>query len=238
MVKIYNNWHYHKDNNDSSNSSDPLLIIKDVCDLMLKSFDEHPDKELLIIDNPQLGHPMCLKDNSIIFLSTAGNTYWAQNAYQLTHELCHYFIKKKATKYDNSWLEESICELASIYFLSEIAVSWSISDDIKKSSYSSSITDYVSDLLNPTINVDLKYLGIKGSTLYEEMNSDTYIRDKNNFIANKLLPIFQMTPSLWEDVYLIRKFNIKDLNSFFDDWSKFAKQDNKEAIFEIQNLFL
>ena len=235
MIKIYDNWHYQKDKSDSSNINDPLIIIRDVCNLMLKAFDENPDTVLHIIDDKQLGYPMCLDNNRIIYLSTAGNTYWAQNAYQLSHELCHHFIKKKSPTDEHSWFEESICELASIYFLSEIASNWSTSAN---KSYSSKITDYLSNLLIKPLNINLKQLGIQSSAFYEKMNADPYLRVENNFIANKLLPIFKKTPSLWEDVYLIRKLNIKDLNSFFTEWSKLAKQENVGAILEISQLFL
>jgi len=238
MIKIYDDWHYQKDESDSSHFNDPLIIIRDVCDLMLKAFDENPDTVLQIIDHKHLGYPICLDNNVIIYLSTVGNTYWAQNAYQLSHELCHHFIKKKAPTGDNSWFEESICELASIYFLSEIASIWSTSANNTKSSYSSSITDYFSNLLISPFIIDLKQLSIQSSAFYEEMNSDPYLRENNNFIANKLLPIFKKTPSLWGDVYLIRKLNIKDLNSFFTKWSRLANRENVGAILEISELFL
>lgn len=238
MMKIYDNWHYQKDESDSSHFNDPLIIISDVCDLMLEAFDEHPDTVLQIIDNKQLGHPMCLDGNKIVFLSTVGNTFWAQNAYQLSHELCHHFIKKKAPTGNNSWFEESICELASIYFLSEIAFIWSTSTNNTKSSYSSSITDYFSNLQVDLLNIDLKQLGVHSSALYKAMNANPELRYENRFIANKLLPIFQETPTLWEDIYLIRKLHIKDLNSFFNEWSQLAKSKNKGAILEISELFL
>lgn len=238
MIKIYDNWHYQKDKSDSEHVNDPLIIIRDVCDLMLKAFDENPDTVLQIIDDKQRESPICLDNNIIIYLSTAGNIYWAQNAYQLGHELCHHFINKKSPKVENSWFEESICELASIYFLSEIASNWSTSANNTKSLFSSSITDYVSNLFIKPLNINLKQLSIQTSAFYEKMNADPYLRDENNFIANKLLPIFKKTPSLWEDVYLIRKFNIKDLNSFFTEWSQLAKQENVGAILEISELFL
>ncbi|MFD2628776.1 hypothetical protein [Oceanobacillus kapialis] len=238
MMKIYDNWYYQKDESDLSHCSDPLIIIRDVCDLMLEAFNEIPDTALYIIDNKHLGSPICLDDNKTILLSTAGNTYWAQNAYQLSHELCHHFIKKKAPTGKNSWFEESICELASIYFLSEIASIWSVSSIDTKSSYSSSITDYISNLLNSSLDIELKQLNIQSSVLYKEMNNSPYLRDENNQIANKILPIFKENPSLWKDVYLIRKLNVKDLNSFFTKWSQLANQENVGAILKISELIL
>ena len=238
MIKIFGNWHYQKDKNDSSHLDDPLIIIRDVCDLMLKAFDENPDTDLLIIDDNQRDYPEYLHNKKIIYLATAGNDYWAQNAYQLSHELCHHFIMKKSPTGDNSWFEESICELASIYYLSEVASNWSTSSNDDKSSYYSGITRYLSKLLISPLNLNLKELSIQSSVFYKEMNSNQYLRDKNRFIANKLLPIFKKTPSLWEDVYLIRKLNIKDLNSFFTEWSQLAKHKNARAILEISELFL
>ncbi|MEA0563265.1 hypothetical protein [Lysinibacillus irui] len=237
-TKIYDNWHYQKDENDSSHYNDPLIIIRNVCDLMLEAFDENPDTFLLITDDKQRGYPICLDNNMQIYLSTAGNTYWAQNAYQLSHELCHHFIKKKTPIDNNSWFEESICELASIYFLSKTASLWSNSTNAVKLSYSSSITEYISKLFISRSNIDLKQLSIQSSALYKEMNADPYLRDNNNYIAIKLLPIFKKNPSLWGDIYLIRELNIKDLNTFFTKWSQLAKKENVGSILEISELFL
>ena len=53
MIKIYDNWHYQKDESDSSHFNDSLIIIRDICDLMLKVFDENPDTVLQIMDLPR-----------------------------------------------------------------------------------------------------------------------------------------------------------------------------------------
>ena len=238
MMKIYDNWYYQKDKSDLSHFSDPLIIIRDVCELMLEAFNEIPDTILYIIDIKHRGGPICLDDNKTIFLSTDGNTYWAQNAYQLSHELCHHFIKKKASIDENSWFEESICELASIYFLSEIASIWSGSSNVNKSTYSSSITTYISNLQDTRLNIDLKQLNTQGSALYIEMNNDPYTRDENNLIANKIFPIFKENPSLWKDVYLIRNLDIRDLDSFFTKWSQLANKENIDPILRISKIFL
>lgn len=237
IIKIFDNWHYQQDETDSKND-DPLIAIKDVCLMMLNSFDEKANTSLSIIDNKPLGYPICLDNNQTIFLSTSGNTYWAQNAYQLSHELCHHFIKKKSPTGDNSWFEESICELSSLYFLSVLASNWEKSPVVKKTNYSVSLKEYYSDVLKNSARINLKSLNVKISKLYKEMNEDPYLRDKNKCVAIKMLPIFTEFPSLWKDVYLIRKCNISDLRRFFTEWSTLASDNNTKAIQKISKLFL
>lgn len=69
------------------------------------------------------------------------------------------------------------------------------------------------------------------------MNSNPYLRDNNNFIATKLLPIFKKTPSLWGDIYLIRELNIKDFNTFFTKWSQLAKKKTYDPYSKFQSCF-
>lgn len=205
---------------------------------MLDRFDEKPDSTLTIIDNKPLGHPKCLDNNKIIFLSTAGNTFWSQNAYQLSHEFCHYFIQKKTSLRNNSWFEESLCELSSIYFLSILSSEWEKSQIFKKVQYSGPLNDYHSELLSDVSPFDLSLLNDKESQLYEEMNKDPYLRDNNKYISIKMLPIFIEFPTLWQDVHLIRQCNIKNLRSFFSEWIRLASNKNASGILKISKLFL
>lgn len=73
----------------------------------------------------------CLKEeNNIpcdqIHLTMTKFSYWCQVVYQLSHELTHCFIHchNKEKRYSASWIEETICEAISLYFLAYFRDNW------------------------------------------------------------------------------------------------------------------
>lgn len=81
--------------------------------------DENSDCPMLITNR----YP----DKVAIRLKVKDCTYWIQMVYQLTHELCHYFIRQQKENKDVTvkWIEETICEAVSLYFLHFFATNWS-----------------------------------------------------------------------------------------------------------------
>ncbi|GAG03367.1 unnamed protein product, partial [marine sediment metagenome] len=63
----------------------------------------------------------------IVKLDAEGR-HWAQFTYQFSHELCHVLTnyEKKASP-KNRWFEESLCEMASMFVLRRMAVTWQTS---------------------------------------------------------------------------------------------------------------
>ena len=59
-----------------------------------------------------------------ILLNT-GDTYWAQYTYQFGHEFCHLVAGyEQRFETPNQWVEETLCELASLFTLRSMAVTW------------------------------------------------------------------------------------------------------------------
>ena len=88
-----------------------------------------------------------------IRLNIATTAYWCQVIYQLSHELCHYFIRQKKPDTDKTmivrWFEETMCEAMSNYLLWYMAEHWSecvLSS--MNASYDRHIRDYLSNLMN------------------------------------------------------------------------------------------
>lgn len=63
---------------------------------------------------------------------TAKNTYWAEYSFQFAHEFCHALANfannpQRLVRYPrhaNFWLEESLCEMASLFTLRAMGRSW------------------------------------------------------------------------------------------------------------------
>ncbi|MGO1433295.1 MAG: hypothetical protein ACTHVZ_05940 [Ruoffia tabacinasalis] len=238
MYKINYYWQYQPDNSDTELLDDPLLIIRDLSEVIIQYFDFNAENVLTIVDFPSNGNPTCLDSQHIIILATKGNRFFLQNAYQLAHELCHYIIREKSKIIDNnSWFEESICELCSIFFLKIIQLRWSVSPEPIKQSCSTIFNEYIEGIFARKKEFDLTTLSQNNSFEYRLLNDDEYKREHNNFIAQQLLPIFETNPNLWKEIFLIRTYNSSDLNTFFQKWSSDSSAENKDSILMIKQLF-
>lgn len=68
-----------------------------------------------------------MKRCNLILLSMEDTSYWCQLSYQLAHELCHYevFVHNCNNRVKLKWVEETICEAFSLYFLDYVRKNWS-----------------------------------------------------------------------------------------------------------------
>lgn len=154
--------------------------------------------------------PMCVAagEDHIIFLSAHDN-YWCKWVYQFAHEYCHHLINGSLSGGWSSllWLEETICELSSLYNLHRMV---SCCDRISRTSYSLSVQQYLNDLLTENNNVyNLCVDGGWYQDYKELLSSEPYKRDLYNAIAVLMYPLFVENPSLWKLI-----LNIGDIRSW------------------------
>ena len=106
------------------------LINEDIFAFLRKLEIMGDDKPLVIVGgkpNPRFC-PAEINGSPLhqIHLSMMNYSYWCQVIFQLSHELAHYFIYchcKDESRYA-SWLEETICEAMSLYFLARYRDNW------------------------------------------------------------------------------------------------------------------
>lgn len=87
------------------------------------------ENDIIVENNLALGYPLAhyeKKDgNWLITLSCASGSHWAQVAYQLSHEICHLYCNHAQSRgHKHKWLEESLCECASIAVLDKLGREW------------------------------------------------------------------------------------------------------------------
>ncbi|MDP6544815.1 MAG: hypothetical protein QGH60_12545 [Phycisphaerae bacterium] len=149
-------------------------------------------------------HPLTLyrrgpKGEYLIKVTPKGR-FWCQFAYQFAHEFCHILANySHKTPPGNKWFEESLCEMASIYVMRRMAVTWKTSPPPPQSkSYARAIQEYVDDLQKAEDKLP------KGKTLavwYKEnsavLRKAPCMRAKNRIVANSLLSLFEANPGDW-----------------------------------------
>jgi hypothetical protein len=141
---------------------------------------------------------------------SARDTHWAQYGFQFAHEFCHalanYSNNQQLVRYPrhaNLWLEESLCETASLFALRAMSRSWRTNPPYAAwRNYARWLNDYVEKRLAlpehhlPAGTPFLVWFRENQSSLRQ--NAD--MRDRNTIIAIRLLPIFEAEPSGWEAI--------------------------------------
>ncbi|MCX7007443.1 MAG: hypothetical protein NTY53_09390 [Kiritimatiellaeota bacterium] len=157
----------------------------------------------------------------VIGLAVEGNL-WARFSFQFAHEFTHALMDHSndpgrlwhKLEHANQWLEESICETASLFSLRAMAKTWQTKPPYGNwKSYAPSLADYAAQRMN-----DPKHQLPAGQTFaawfaVEEpgLRKQWAQREKNTLIAQQLLPLFEAEPSGWETVTAL-KLGTRDVN--------------------------
>jgi hypothetical protein len=169
----------------------------------------------------------------------AHDTYWAQYSFQFAHEFCHALANfsnnpRRLMRYPRSanlWLEESLCETASLFVLRAMNRSWrTVPPYPAWRSYASSFNAYAEERLAlpehhlPVGMTFLVWFRENQSSL--RANSD--LRDRNTIVATQLLPIFEAEPRGWEAVAFLNHGSAdpnQSLARHFAEWRSLCPSD-------------
>lgn len=183
----------------------------------------------------------------IVRLSVEG-TYWAQFAYQFSHELTHVLARYEDTKeaQNHQWFEESLCVTASMFTLRRMAITWRTSAPYSNwKTYASALRKYADNEMSkrgrqlPSNMTLARWYKENESKLRSEDVDSLEARNKQFIVASQLLPIFEQNPDLWESVgYLsVRKTDSSYLQNYLNNWYRSAPEKHKSLIREISYLF-
>jgi hypothetical protein len=175
-----------------------------------------------------------------IKLST-GKTFWAQYAFQFSHELCHALCDCKPQENPNHWFEESLCETASLFTLRKMAVTWAAMPPYPNwKDYSKALTAYADDRIA---------LGkLPGGTSFprwfadneRDMRLNSTDRARNNVVAGVLLPLFEAEPKMWEAVTYLNTEKLSKLYSlkqYLEAWRRNSEPKHRAFIDAIAKQF-
>lgn len=178
--------------------------------------------------------PACIRSQREIHLNTE-RRFVSQAAYQFAHELCHMRIPFFVGD-DLRWFEESVCEMASHFFLRRLAAELAAGkydDHPALRKYAPKFATYSAEILSGGKTIDLH-----SERQMRRFTLNCYLREENLYVAKCLLPIFEENPVLWEAVLYLGHvpdgFGVVDS---IEIWKKTAGC-GEEAIDEIRNLFL
>lgn len=189
--------------------------------------------------NPRVLYRNSQEDDYVIWL-TVRNRLWSKFAYQFAHELCHIACDyERLRESPNNWFQESLCELASIFTIKQMAVTWQSSPPYANwQDYASSLDKYADDIINRDAHrlpaeVSLgDWLGNNEAKL----RVDSCQRELNGLVACQLLPLFQDAPHHWQSVR-----SMPDTSATFDEflrlWKRACPDPHKTFVSQIADLF-
>jgi hypothetical protein len=147
-------------------------------------------------------------EGRIVIGLTARDTHWAQYSFQFAHECCHALIDYsngdqrvgRHRRYANLWLEESLCETASLFTLRALSRSWSVSPPYAAwRNYAPWFSAYAEERLAlPEHHLPAGSSFVVWFRANEPaLRQDPTRRDRNTIVAAQLLPIFEKEPRGW-----------------------------------------
>lgn len=180
--------------------------------------------------------PVSFPKKGVVFLSARGRD-WDMYAYQFAHEFCHVMLTNGF--YDAAqWFEETLCELASYFFLTRLSEAWKTTPPYPNwCDYAYRFRTYRDKNMQKAhkLSDGESFSSFINSNL-EKLYDDRYDRPINALCAIKMLPIFEACPALWEDT--TRICAISEKQSFKDLlYAWLAVAEYKDAVSQIITLF-
>lgn len=167
----------------------------------------------------------------VIGLAVEGNL-WARFSYQFAHEFCHALADHSNdwrrfwhnTGHANKWLEESLCETASLFALRAMAKTWEARPPYPNwKDYAKHLQGYAQERLD-----DPKHQLPAGKSFIEwlretetTMRKNSTIRENNTIIAAQLLPLFEAEPRGWEAMTALnlgKRIQARTLTDHLGEW--------------------
>lgn len=173
-------------------------IFADITQLLCQGIlPRHETSDTLyIVRQTQGDYPMisCVQNGVYVIRLDTYDNYWSQYAYQYAHEYCHYLIRGEMSGKLQGllWLEESICELASLCGLAHLSRIWRQ----RGNAYWQAFEEYLTDLLTRGECPEGSLAGYIDAHLHL-LGESVYHRDLYHNIALALYPTFREDPSLW-----------------------------------------
>lgn len=216
-----------------------IIVITEELRKIIQYYFSAPIPHFTLVNNLRFDFPQTLSTYDEIHICCM-DTSWAQIVFQLSHEFCHLMIGKEVIS-NMRWFEESIAEVASLFFMTELSTVWKNIGILGNPEYADSLVQYVQQRLNTDttcLSFSLVEIGNPSSRIWKYLEKEPYNREANRRIAKKLLPIFNTNPFLWKTIPELGNLSPHDsLGKFFSEWKQLADKQFHEALQQIFDCF-
>lgn len=201
-------------------------VLESVYAVLTEAFAKTPSHSIRVLRWSQ-SHPMLVHDARpyCVYLAT-GDTYWCQYSLQFSHELCHILTNSDSGKeHKHKWFEETLCELASLFVLHQLAESWVANPPPSVRA----AADFAPNHGIYAEERERKFGLPPGRAFPEWLNAqlagleaDPCDRQRNGTLAVALLPEFRRNPALWRDCGVLNAWDAsrnRDFGEYLDSWT-------------------
>jgi hypothetical protein len=144
------------------------------------------------------------KDGRIVVKLSTRGTLWAQYAFQFAHELGHVLCGYEELQTGHLWLEESLCELSSLYTLRSMAEAWKTKPPYSNwKDYAKHLHAYAQKRIDEHPLPAGKTLAEWYRDNAEALTANATDRERNTVVAAALLPLFEKEPAHWAAVHYL-----------------------------------
>jgi hypothetical protein len=177
---------------------------------------------------------------------TAKDREWSHYAYEFAHELSHiltnyqHHVNLKMASH-HQWFEETLCEVASLYVLKRLAITWqTVPPYADWRSYAPEFQVFVERFLNEPHRQMPHNQALR--TWFAErsgaLRTSPYLREHNEVVANVLLPLFEENPRIWGAIAYLNLVKAgADFREYLQSWYDNAPEEHRDLIRYLMGLF-
>jgi len=221
------------------------VLLEDVAGQFTRHLAHPSNYRLRIECHPDQPAPMALRraspnDVFVIWL-TARDTHWAQFSYQFAHEFCHILadFERLWSSPNQQWFQESLCELASIFALKQMAISWQIAPPYPNwFEFSPHLDAYADELLTRSDHRLPPGLSLNRWLQQHEpeLRANSCNRILNGVVAVQLYPLFRGQSNGWQAVASMPECN-RNFADFLSKWHSSCPNDHQDFVSKVAEMF-
>ena len=234
------------DNRGDVRTKEIKEVLLTAVDLILP-YSNQENLPTLRIENSVAG-PMVLhqrgEQGEYTVLLNTKDRRWCQYVFQFAHELGHILCNYQKDSSSIRWLEESICEVASLFVLGQMEEAWKRTSLHKQDPlYAAEFTRYFEARINMVEEIPNEEFKFWWERRLPSLEANAIHRRSNLIIAKKLLTLFQQSPEVaWKACRTLNHTQPDSLSSFKDTihaWSEASKEPlHKSFVLSLEKVFL
>ncbi len=184
------------------------------------------------------------EDGAIRVKLTSRQRFWAQYAYQFAHEMCHVLCGLEDDYRGNLWFEETLCEMASLYCMRQMATQWRTTPPYASwKAFAPHLRSYTDDVAKRRKEF-LEILQTGTRSYYARharyLTKQPVDREKNGAFALALLPLFEAQPQHWNAIRYLNSTPSpqgETFQQYLTKWHNAAPQKHREFIIKVAAMF-
>ncbi|HAE19338.1 MAG TPA: hypothetical protein DCG41_08995, partial [Verrucomicrobiales bacterium] len=169
----------------------------------------------------------------------SGDYYYSQCIYQFAHELAHVRADFQPISHQNKWLEETLCETASLFVLRKLSKEWgkNAPNDALKN-YRKHLATYATKVMKSRETLTTETSPVFYQKHKKTLRKSATEREINGAFANLLLPLFEKEPIHWKILPKFPRIKGSTLAGHFAAWREDTSENHHDFLNRFEALFL